>query len=138
MNWKQGMSTAAVIFSIGFLIRSFSPAHALNTPNISHNGNPVFSDGAYISTNTQKTISGQSGFELMVSDVFLHADSGYFLTLSIETSSGTTIGTYRTYSINTAVNIQLNSPLRIPEGENLILKINGRGNYTISGYKAHP
>ena len=138
MNWKQGLSIAAIIFSLGFLIRSFSPAHALSTSSVSHANNPFFSHGAYISSSSPVTISGQSGYELMVSDVFLHADSGYFLTMTLETSTGSVIGKYRTYSINTSVNIQLNSPLRTPEGEDLIINVSGRGNYTISGYKAHP
>ena len=138
MNWKQGLSIATIIFSIGFLIRSFSPAHALNTPSVSHANNPVFSAGAYVSSSSPVTISGQSGYELMVSDIFLHADSGYFLTMTLETSSGTVIGKYRTYSINTSINIRLNSPLRTPQGEDLIINVGGRGTYTISGYKAHP
>ena len=138
MNWKQGLSIAAIIFSLGFLIRSFAPAHALNTPNVSHANNPVFSYGAFISSSSPVTISGQSGYELMVSDIFLHADSGYFLSMTLETSTGTVIGKYRTYSLNTSVNIQLNSPLRVPEGEDLIINGSGRGTYTISGYKAHP
>ena len=138
MNWKQGISIATIIFSIGFLIRSFSPAHALNTPNVSNANNPVFSAGAYISSSSPVTISGQNGYELMVSDIFLHADSGYFLTMTLETSTGTVIGKYRTYSINTSVILNLNSPLRTPEGEDLIINVSGRGTYTISGYKAHP
>ena len=138
MNWKKSISIATLIFSIGFLIRSFSPAHALNTANISHANNPVFSSGAYISSASPITISGQSGYELMVSDIFLHADSGYFLTMTLETSTGTVIGKYRTYSINTSINISLNSPLRTPEGEDLVINVNGRGTYTISGYRAHP
>ncbi len=138
MNWKQGISIATIIFSLGFLIRSFAPAHALSTTNISHANNPVFSYGAFVSSSSPVTISGQSGYELMVSDIFLHADSGYFLTLTLETSTGTVIGKYRTYSINTNVNIQLSSPLRTPEGEDLIINVSGRGTYTVSGYKAHP
>ena len=138
MNWKQGISIAIIIFSLGFLIRSFAPAHALSTTNISHANNPVFSYGAFVSSSSPVTISGQSGYELMVSDIFLHADSGYFLSLTLETSTGTVIGKYRTYSINTNVNIQLSSPLRTPEGEDLIINVSGRGTYTVSGYKAHP
>lgn len=138
MNWKQGASVASIIFSIGFLIRSFAPAHALNTPSISQANNPVFSTGTYVSGNTPVTISGQSGYELMVSDVFLHADSGYFLTLTLETSGGTTIGKYRAYSVNTTLDSHLNSPLRVPQGEDLIINVSGRGTYTLSGYKAHP
>ena len=138
MNWKQGLSIAAIIFSLGFLIRSLSPAHALNTSSISHTNNPVFSRGAFISSSSPVTISGQAGYELMVSDIFLHADSGYFITMTLETSTGTVIGKYRSYSINTSVNVQLSSPLRVPEGEDLIINVSGRGNYTISGYKAHP
>ena len=138
MNWKQGLSIAAIIFSLGFFVRSFAPAHALNGPSISQGNNPVFSSGAYISSSSPVTISGQSGYELMVSDIFLHADSGYYLTMTLETSTGTVIGKYRTYSLNTSVNVQLNSPLRTPEGEDLIINVSGRGTYNISGYKAHP
>ena len=138
MNWKQGLSIATIICSLGFLIRSFSPAHALNTPSVSQANNPVFSSGAYVSSSSPVTISGQSGYELMVSDIFLHADSGYFLTMTLETSTGTVIGKYRTYSINTSININLSSPLRAPEGEDLIINVSGRGTYTVSGYKAHP
>ena len=138
MNWKQGMSTAAIIFSIGFFVRSLSPAHALNTSIVSYAQNPVFSSGAYVSSPSPITVSGQSGYELMVSDIFLHADSGYFLTVTLETSTGSVIGKYRTYSINTSINLNLNSPLRVPEGEDLVINVSGRGTYTISGYKAHP
>ena len=138
MNWKQGLSIASIIFSIGFLVRSFSPAHALNTPSVSQANNPVFSTGTYTTVSTPVTISGQSGYELMVSDIFLHADSGYFLTLTLETSGGAVIGKYRTYSLNTTVDSHLYSPLRVPQGEDLIISASGRGTYTISGYKAHP
>ena len=138
MNWKQGISIASIIFSLGFLIRSLSPAHALNASGISYANNPVFSSGAYVSSSSPVTISGQSGYELMVSDIFLHADSGYFLTMTLETSTGTVIGRYRTYGRDTSINLNLSSPLRSPEGEDLIINISGRGTYTISGYKAHP
>ena len=138
MNWKQGISIAALIFSIGFFIRSLSPAQAFNTSGISYANNPTFSSGAYVSSPSPVTISGQTGYELMVSDIFIHADSGYFLTMTLETSSGTVIGKYRTYGINTSINVQLSSPLRTPEGEDIIINVSGRGMYTISGYKAHP
>ena len=137
MNWKQLMSIATIIFSIGFLLRSFSPAHALNTPSISTGSNPVFSHGQYTSTNLSHTISGQTGEELMVSDIFIHADSGYFFTVTLQTSSGTVLATYRSYTLTQLLDTHLISPIRVPEGEDLVITTSGRGMFTVSGYRAH-
>ena len=102
-------------------------------------GNPVFSYGTYTgSSSNSVNIPNQNGQELMVSDIFLHADSGYNLQLTLQTSSGTVLGVYRSYNISVTFETQLKSPLRVPAGEDLVIVPSGRGVYTISGYHSQP
>ena len=42
IDHKQLFGLAAILFSLGFLLRSFLPAHAFNGPNISLESNPYF------------------------------------------------------------------------------------------------
>ena len=130
---------AAIIFSVGFLIHALGSAHALSTVGVSLGANPVFSHADSVgSTATSVTIPNQSGHELMISDIFIHPNSGYNLQLTFQTSSGEVVGIYRSYNISVTLDTHLSSPLRIPAGEDLIIVPSGRGVYTISGYKAHP
>ena len=139
MQAQKIFGIAAIILSTGFLLRSLEPAYAWNTSSISKGSNPVFSYGTYVGSSSNSiTIPHQSGQELMVSDIFLHADNGYNLQVSIQTSSGTVLGVYRSYGLSMIVETQLKSPLRVPAGEDLVLVPSGRGVYTISGYHSQP
>lgn len=40
-DWKQLMGIAAILFGIGFVVRSFQPAYALNGPSVSMGSNPI-------------------------------------------------------------------------------------------------
>ena len=42
IDHKQLFGLAAILFGLGFLLRSFLPAHAFNGPNISLESNPYF------------------------------------------------------------------------------------------------
>ncbi len=53
-DYKQLFGYAAIIFSAGFLVRSFTPAHALNGPNTSLGSNPHFN---YIENGWSATLS---------------------------------------------------------------------------------
>ena len=139
MKTKTILTIATLMCSLGFFIHTLDSAYALNPVGISTGSNPVFSRAGSVGNNsTNVTISHQTGQELMISDIFMHANSGWNLELTFSTSSGTVLGIYRTYGIDNMLPIQLKSPLRVPEGEDLILGISGSGVYTVSGYRVQP
>ena len=63
-EYKQLFGIAAIIMAIGFFVRSFQPAHALNGTNISMGSNPIedFSGYGSIFTNT-------SGHDFIITDI---------------------------------------------------------------------
>ena len=139
MHVHKLFGISAILLSLGFVIHSLGEAYALQTPMVSLGSNPVFSKGAYIGSNPSNvTIAQQSGQEIMVSDIFIHADNGYNLQLTFQTSSGTVVGVYRSYNLSATLDVHLNTPLRVPEGEDLVIVPSGRGVYSFSGYRSQP
>ena len=58
-DYKQILGYAALLFGMGFFLRSFLPAHAFNGPNLSTGSNPYFNfiDNGWNSTLTSYTIA---------------------------------------------------------------------------------
>ena len=58
-DYKQLFGYAALLFGMGFFVRSFLPAHAFNGPNLSQGSNPYFNfvDNGWNSTLTSYTIA---------------------------------------------------------------------------------
>jgi len=139
MNSKTTFSILAMIVAFVTMTYDFDSAYALSPTAISTGSNPVFSHAASVGNSSNDvTIPHQSGQELMVSDIFLHANSGWTLQVTLKTSSGTVLGMFRSYDMSNVFSTQLKSPLRVPAGEDLIISTSGTGVYTISGFQSHP
>ena len=57
MDYKQLFGYAAILFGMGFFVRSFMPAYAFNGPNINTGSNPYFN---FIDNGWNATLSSYS------------------------------------------------------------------------------
>jgi len=143
--WKNLVGTSLVIVSIAFLVDSISSAKASLGPAVSSAANPIFSGSDYCSSNSSMSIAGQSGQEIIVTDVTISAQTGQQIEIVFTSAAtGVEIGRYKTWNIGNAwtgsaiIDTHLNSGLRLPTSEDLLVSVNGNGSYTFSGYYAHP
>lgn len=138
--WKNTMAIAALTLSSAVFIHSITPASA-RTGVVSFGSNPVFSESGF-TTSTTLTLPAVSGQERIVTDIFLAAQPNYELEIILTTSGGKEIGRYKTWNYNSysdgGLDTHLKTGLRVPEGEELNVSVNGRGVYTFSGFLAHP
>ena len=141
--WKNLLGASALLLSGSVFVHSLSAAQANSGPSISLATNPIFSGGGYSNSGVTENIPGQSGLELVITDVTLSAQYNYDAEIVFSTSSGVELGRYKTWNYSNyngpaIIDSHLNSGLRVPENETLIVQVSGRGSYTYSGYKAHP
>ena len=141
--WKNLFGISAVLCSLSMLVYSLSTARASLGPAVSMMSNPIFSSSAYSNGSVSDTMTGQSGTEIVITDVTISAQYNYDIEIVFTTTSGTEIGRYKTWNYSNyngpaTVDSHLNSGLRVPENEGLQVQVNGYGSYTYSGYYAHP
>ena len=116
-DYKQLFGYAAILFGIGFVIRSFVPAYAYNGPNISLGSNPIehFSGSGTVFSNT-------SGRDFIITDVSCNGDT----VLNISSSNA--------WFCRAGASHSFSSGLRVSDGENVTAS-----GYVLflSGYYAH-
>jgi hypothetical protein len=142
--WKNLLGISLVVGSIALLVDSISSAKASLGPMVSSASNPIFSGSNYCSGNSSITITGQSGQEIIVTDVNISAQTnGQIEIVFTSLATGVEIGRYKTwnnsssYTGSAIIDTHLNSGLRVPANEDLLVSVNGNGSYTFSGYYAH-
>ena len=142
--WKNMIAIASIIFASGYFIQSLPKAHARLGPSTSFGSNPVFSTAGYANGSSPITINGQTGQDIILTDIFLSAQYSDSLELVLALSSnGQEVGRYKAWNYNnysgsSIVDSHLISGLRVPAGDSLTVTLNGRGSYTLSGYYAQP
>ena len=153
-DYKILFGYAALIFSIGFLIRSIAPSHAFPSgPQISMGTNPIMSFGGDISGSTS-TLLTTSGQPFIVTDIVLTtAGSGNCTSkISLVDASNTVLAKYslRNFFDSGSVVDSVITPQIVQHGytsgifieSNNSLGIVENGNcdtqYSLSGYFAHP
>ena len=138
--WKNTLALGFLCLSASILVQTVAPAFA-RTGKTSFGTNPAFSKSQYTSGSVE-TLTAVVGQERVITDIYLSAQPNYDLEAIITTSGGVEIGRFKSWNYNGhssgPYNVSLESGLRVPEGEDLILTFNGNGAYTVSGYLSHP
>lgn len=141
--WKNILATSALILSAAVFVESISTAQA-NQGILSMGQNPIFSKGGYNSgTQNIYTVLAVSGQEIVVTDVSISGQFNYDIEVIFTTSGGEEIGRYKTWNYSNypgpgIMNANLTSGLRVPQGEDLQVTVNGRGAFTFAGKYVHP
>jgi hypothetical protein len=141
--WKNILAISALILSASVFVESISTAQA-NQGVLSMGQNPIFSKGGYNGgSQTSHTISAVSGQEIVVTDVSISGQYNQDIEIVFMTSGGAEIGRYKTwnyanYAGSGVINSNMISGLRVPEGEDLLVIVNGAGTFTFSGRYVHP
>ena len=125
MDYRTILAFAAVIFAIGYLIRSIQPANALpQGPNVSLGSNPI--EHAYSSCNGWQTIfTNNTAQDFIITDISKYFENSYEGHLRV---NGQTIWQSRDA-------YQFLSGLKILSGESV--ECNSSYSITISGYYTH-
>ena len=138
--WKNLIPLSLFTLSFSIFIHGITPASA-KTGVLSLGNNTSFSQGEY-TTGTVETFSAVVGQDRIITDIHLAAQPNYDLEIVFSTSGGQQLGHYKTWNYNGhssgGLDSHLETGLRTPDGEDLIITINGRGVYTVSGYLARP
>lgn len=128
--WKNILAASVLVLSVSVLLQSIRSAQA-NQSAVSFEQNPIFSKGGYNgATQTIHTISAITGQEILFTDITLSGQYNDDIEL-IFTSGGEVIGRYKTwnyanYAGSGILDTHLLSDLRAPEGEDVVVTINGR------------
>ena len=126
-DYKQLFGYAAILFGIGFVIRSFMPAYAFNGPHVSTGSNPI--EFAYVNCNngTNMTIfTNNTSQDFVVTDVW--AGDG---TVNLLVDNDTIME-----SVNT--NYSLDTGLKLGSGSKISCSdMAGSAHVLISGYYSH-
>ena len=141
--WKNIMATSALILSSAVFVHSISVAQA-NQSIISMGQNPIFSKSGFNNgSQTIHTVTAVANQEMVVTDVSISGQFNHDIEVVFQTSGGTEIGRYKTWNYSNypgpgIMNAALNSGLRVPAGEDLLVTVNGRGTFTFAGKYVHP
>ena len=141
--WKNILATSALILSGAVFVHGISAAQA-NQGFISMGQNPIFSKGGYNNGSQNiHTISAVANQEIVVTDISISAQFNHDVEIIFNTAGGSEIGRYKTWNYANypgpgTMNANLNSGLRVPVGEDLLVTINGSGSFTFAGKYVHP
>ena len=119
IHYKQLFGYAAIVFSFGFFVRSFVPAHAFNGAHVSLGSNPIDSGYGYNGV----IFTNNSSSDFVITDI------------GCENDGPLTIGSSNVFYCLRG-NHQLQSGLIVPAGTSVSTGANNR-NYFISGYYTH-
>ena len=130
---------AAVLFGIGFLLRSIMPANAVPTgANTSFGSNPVF---AFQSSGSSGTLfTNNTSAPAVITDLAIAQTNNSTVTCQVVFSVSGNGNGYRLFSNPAGVTgtVSLNSGLQVPAGEELYYSGNGYcSGASASGYYAH-
>ena len=138
--WKNLVALSLFVLSLSIFVHGIAPAIA-KTGALSLGNNTSFSKSAF-TTGDIETFPTVIGQDRIITDIYLAAQPNYEMEIVFTTSSGQELGRYKTWNYNGysdgGLDTHLQTGLRVPEGEDMTVSINGRGVYTISGYLARP
>ena len=129
-DYKQLFGYAAILFGIGFVIRSFMPAYAFNGPSVSMGSNPIEHHSEACHNTTLFTNNSANSF--IITDII---GSGYNAPLELKIDGQKVIDTYSTGIAQLAR--PLASGLVVPSGSVVTCDHHGGLIVTISGYYTH-
>ena len=132
MDYKKLFGYAAILFGLGFFVRSFLPAYAYNGPNTSMGSNPIDHATAICSNLSSSLIFSNSTTSTFVVTEVIRAYPSYGAGLSI---NGNRIFNVEGFSNGRSM-FSFDSGLTVQPGESVYC---GHGGYrmTISGYYTH-
>ena len=138
--WKNTLALGFLCLSASVLVQAVGPAFA-RTGMTSLGANPSYSISAY-TTGTVENLPSVVGQERIITDVYISPQPNYELEIILTTSGGAEIGRFKSSNYSNYAsgphNVSLETGLRVPEGEGLVLTLNGRGIFTVSGFLAQP
>ena len=134
---------ATIILALGFLVRSFQPAIALNTSSVSLGSNPLIS---FAGKGNSTLVTVPLDRDLVLTDFdFCNTNGGNYghHHIYLKDTSGNVYGQWwlrKSSSAFVSLSISKQSGLLIPAGTELIFDEGGSTNvtYTISGYYVQP
>lgn len=138
-DWKQLFGIAAILFGIGFVIRSFQPAYALNGPNVSMGINPIQHYYSTCPFGGNTIFSNNSSSDFIITDVISHWKPDINIQIDAQDILKITGATSDLRNIY----FNLRSGIKISAGQTLSCSektYSGHVGYpiTVSGYYAHP
>ena len=141
-DYKQLFGYAAIIFGIGFVIRSFLPAHAFNGPNISTGSNPItnFYGQEYLSPGAGPTLFTNTSSGSYIITQYLSSQSW----CSIQIDGQSVLSHYHNTwsSANVPGATDFRGTIAVPAGSTVSIKnihpnSNKNCGYYMEGYFAH-
>jgi len=140
-DYKQLFGYAAILFGIGFVIRSFMPAHAFNGPTVSMGSNPIenFYDAQYMGGGASMTVFTNTSSSSFIITQYL--STAYYCAVQVDglspISERNTYG-YQSLSGGTE---NFTGTLLVPAGSTLSFKNVATGSqfckYYVEGYYTH-
>jgi len=153
IDYKQLFGYAAILFGLGFLLRSVLPAHAFNTSNVSLGTNPVESWSGYITSSTSSWETLQSFTnDFIITDFTisqLNQHSSCQIVLSNQNTSpqnvkdnivsGSVSRGNDAYTSASQFSHRFSSGMKVNAGDTLYMYYSNNGQcfYNIAGYHIH-
>ena len=140
-DYKQLFGYAAILFGIGFVIRSFMPAYAFNGPTVSMGSNPIenFYDAQYMGGGASMTVfTNTSSSSFIITQYF---SENYRCAIQVDGQSpfSDDYGTYGYQYLGGATSFT--GTLLVPAGSTLSFKNVATGSlfckYYVEGYYTH-